>query len=191
MDSNKDFERNRQKMNIKELNGMDTTNEQANELMMALSEFLKTTPTEKIRSLIEESDREDAIIDMVLGESKALPLASIEKLLPFIEVLHARVIKSPKDKDTRNLLNHACDTLATYSHRLVPEGTHIASDNTYTLSDDEIETMTKETLLEKWNLCFMGVIGQVKEDLKSKDNISLCGHCYHLWDLSNISAIFF
>lgn len=191
MDKNKEFEKNRQKMNIKELNGMDTLSEQTKELILVLDEFVNNTSPEEMGNIMEESDREDAIIKKVLGESKAFPLTAIEKLLPFIEILADRVLVDTSDKSARNLLSHACDDMATYSRNLIQKGTHIEKDGEFELGEEDADLLDKDTLIKKWEICFKGVIRQIHEDLTEKDNIKTCGHCYHLWSLSNISAIFF
>ena len=191
MDNQKEFERNKQKMNIKELNGMDTLDEQAKEMMLVLDEFIRNTSPDDVRNLFAESDREEAIIKKVIGDSTTFPLATIEKLLPFIEMLYEKVLLNTSDKALINLLNHACDDMAAYSKKLVPGETNIPSDKTYELSEIDAISLDKESLIKKWDECVSGVLGNIKEDLKRKDNIMLCSHCYQIWGLSNISAIFF
>ena len=191
MDSLKEYEKLKQKICIKELNGMDTLDEQTKELILILDEFIRTTSPGDVKSLIEETEKEEYIINKVVGESSAFPLAAIEKLLPFIEMLFARVLSDTSDKTNINLLNHACDDMATYSKKLVPAGADIPSDKTFEINEMDALSLDKEPLIRKWGKCFNGVTGQIKEDLKSKDNIMLCSHCYQLWSITNISSIFF
>ena len=191
MDNYKEYERNKQKMNIKELNGMNTLDEQTKELMLVLDEFISNTSPDTINNLIEESDREDIIIKKVIGDSYTLPLVAIEKLLPFIETLFSKAHSDTSDKTIISLLNHACDDMATCSKKLVPDGAKIPSDKTFELSEVDALSLDKEALVRKWDECFKGILEQIKEAIKQKDNIMICSHCYHLWSISNISAIFF
>ena len=191
MDSLKKYEKLKQKIRIKELNGMDTLDEQTKELILILDEFIKTTSPRDVKSLIEETEKEEYIINKVVGDSTTFPLAAIEKLLPFTEMLFARVLSDTSDKTNINLLNHACDDMATYSMKLVPDNTKIPSDKAFELSEMDAIALDKETLIKTWAECVNGVLGQIRNDLKNKDNIMLCSHCYHLWSHSNISTIFF
>ena len=191
MDKNKEFEKNRQKMNIKELNGLDTLNEQTKEMMLLLDEYMKSTSPEEIKSVIAENEKEAVLIEKIIGDGKAFPLLAIERLLPFIEIVADNVKENTSDKNRRNLLNHVCDVLAANSQALVGEGVEVPSDGTNDLSEGDAMLSDKETLISKWNEYFSNTLGQIKEDLKNKDSLKLCDHCYNLWGLSNISVIFF
>ena len=54
-----EYEKLKQKIHIKELNGMDTLDEQTKELILILDEFIKTTSPRDVKSLIEETEKEE------------------------------------------------------------------------------------------------------------------------------------
>ncbi len=186
-----EFEHNRQKMNLKELNGMDTLNEQVKEIEIVLGEFFNTTSQEEVISILEESQRESEILDRIVGESRSFPLAAIEKLLPFIELMAEKVLGNPSEKAISSLLNHACDDLASYSRKLVYEGMPIPSDHINEITEDDIAILETDELRKKWNDCFSSTLIQIRDDIINKDNTKLCDHCNNLWGLSNIADIFF
>ncbi len=191
MDNQKEFEQNRQKMNIKELNGMDTLSEQTKEVMLSLDEFMKSSTPEEVNAIMDDFEKESAIIDKVIGDGKAFPLLAIERLLPLAENISDKVKADTSNKELRNLLNHVCDVMAANSQSLIKEGEEVPSDGSNDLSETDAILSEKEVLIAKWDEYFHNTLGQVKEDLESKDSLKLCDHCYNLWGLSNISAIFF
>lgn len=188
---NNEFEYNRQKTNIKELNGMDTMNEQVKEIEIVLDEFFKTTTQDKVISLLEGSQRESEILDRIVGESKTFPLAAIEKILPLVKKLSSAAVKDPSNKKILNLLNHACDDVATYSRSLLEDGTQVQSDGTNEISYEAAATLDSNSLLKEWDKCFNNTLEQIKSDMANKDNIKLGAHCQNLWNLSNLASIFF
>ena len=189
--NDKEFERNRQKMSLKELNGMNTLDEQAKELTLALEEFNNITTFDEAKSIIDKNNKESDVLDKMVGESKSLPLKAIEKLLPSVILMADNVLNDAKNKDMRSLLSHACDDMATYSRSLIPDNTKVPSDDTYDLSLTDVKRLDKNALIDKWRECFHGTVMQINADLKEKDNIMLCSHCNNLWNLSNIADIFF
>ena len=184
-----EYEKNRQKIKLKELNGLDTTQEDAKEVMLSFNELTNNVPLSELSKLADISrNNKEQLKNAIPGLSK-LPLVAITQLLPYIKRLHDDVTKDT-NMDTKSKFVDACNELAKLSNSLVGDDEELPYDESVNIGPEDLKGLPKEEIREKLDKLFKETMIKLITSVKEKDNGKICDYASALWNISNMTYIF-